>query len=281
MNLDEVATQWRPAPIEDEAVPDRSTGLAVAGLWDGPAPDETVPPLWHWFHFLEWTPHSRLGTDGHPADGPLLPPIEDRRRMFAGGMCTIHQPLRYGEPVRRRRSIHSVRTKEGRTGQLLFVTTRCELTQRGATCVVEHQDVVYRSGPATVDYRDVALATAEPDVGEAPCLRLHTDPPLLFRMSALTANHHRIHYDLPYAVDVEHYPSLVVQGPLLVLHMLEIPRRRGVAERQLTMTYRLHSPVYVGEPLAAVVEKSSGDAETLRIATARHQRHASLKLRYV
>jgi 3-methylfumaryl-CoA hydratase len=38
---------------------------------------------------------------------------------------------------------------------------------------------------------------------------------LLFRYSALTFNGHRIHYDRPYATEVEGYPGLVVHGPLL------------------------------------------------------------------
>ncbi|MET3580348.1 hydroxyacyl-ACP dehydratase HTD2-like protein with hotdog domain [Mesorhizobium robiniae] len=37
---------------------------------------------------------------------------------------------------------------------------------------------------------------------------------LLFRYSALTFNGHRIHYDAPYATAVEHYPGLVIHGPL-------------------------------------------------------------------
>ncbi len=40
------------------------------------------------------------------------------------------------------------------------------------------------------------------------------DPVLLFRYSALTFNGHRIHYDAPYATSVEHYPGLVIHGPL-------------------------------------------------------------------
>ena len=37
----------------------------------------------------------------------------------------------------------------------------------------------------------------------------------LFFYNAMLWNAHRIHYDLPYATGVEHYPGLVVHGPLL------------------------------------------------------------------
>ena len=53
--------------------------------------------------------------------------------------------------------------------------------------------------------------------------------PVLFRFSALTFNAHRIHYDAAYATEVEHYPDVVVQGPLTAMllagsaaHHLEI-----------------------------------------------------------
>ena len=46
------------------------------------------------------------------------------------------------------------------------------------------------------------------------------DPVALFRYSALTFNGHRIHYDRPYAMEVEHYPGLVVHGPLIATLLL-------------------------------------------------------------
>ena len=54
------------------------------------------------------------------------------------------------------------------------------------------------------------------------------DPKLLFRFSAVTANAHRIHYDHPYATEVEGYPDLVVHGPLTAILLAELARtRRG------------------------------------------------------
>ncbi|MEX0309102.1 MAG: acyl dehydratase, partial [Tateyamaria sp.] len=46
------------------------------------------------------------------------------------------------------------------------------------------------------------------------------DATLLFRYSALTFNGHRIHYDQPYARQVEGYDGLVVHGPLLAQHLM-------------------------------------------------------------
>lgn len=276
----ELVSGWRPEPVEDECTPDLAVGAAAAGLWGTAAPVAVAPPMWHWFHFVEWTPRHLLGADGHPADGHFLPPVPDRRRMFAGGTCTLHRPVAYGEPVRRRRTMLGARLKDGRTGTLLFVTVRSELYQSGQLCLVEDQDIVYRSGPGDADRRGVALATTGPDIDPDSALPLVTDPPLLMRMSALTGNQHRIHYDNPYATEVEHYPALVVHGPLLVLHMLELPRRALPGRTPTTISYRLHSPVYVGEPLAAVAEPGNSPPLSLRVATARDARHASVELRW-
>lgn len=48
---------------------------------------------------------------------------------------------------------------------------------------------------------------------------------LLFRYSAITFNAHRIHFDLPYAQKVEHYPGLVIHGPLQAMWLIEAARR--------------------------------------------------------
>lgn len=56
-------------------------------------------------------------------------------------------------------------------------------------------------------------------------MKTHTvsfDSTLLFRYSALTFNGHRIHYDENYARQVEGYDGLVVHGPLLAHHLMQM-----------------------------------------------------------
>lgn len=276
MDLGEAVRDWHPEDVHDQEVFDPAVAAAAAGMWNADPPTGEVPPLWHWFHFLDWVAQRRIGPDGHPADGHFLPPLPDRRRMFAGGTWTRHAPLRYGEPVHRKRSLADVRAKHGRSGDLLFVTVRTELSQDGRLCHTEEQDIVYRSGPSAIDLRTTRLST-EPPPGPV-ALPLHTDEPLLFRMSALTANQHRIHYDRPYTVDVEHYPALVVHGPLLVLHMLEVIRRSPDTPPPNRVSFRLRSPAFVGEPLAAVSERRQDGTLALRIASAREPAHATAEV---
>ena len=61
---------------------------------------------------------------------------------------------------------------------------------------------------------------------------------MLFRYSALTFNGHRIHYDQPYARDVEGYSGLVVHGPLLAQHLMLMAMRSlgGLSEFKFRAT---------------------------------------------
>ena len=244
-DLHDVLTGWRPGPVETSEVIGPWPAAAFAALLDLPAPPvRELPPLWYWFQFLEPTRQSTLGEDGHPSEGRFLPPIPDRRRMIAGGRLEVHAPILIGDRIDRRSELAGVEVKEGRSGRMVFVTVRHEYRRGGELLLTEHQDVVYRSQPAGEQRR---LAPPEP-AGEPPYdwkIRTPTGPQLLFRFIALTYNTHRIHYDRPYAVEVEGYPDLVVHGPLLALLLLEIPRRH--VDRPITsFGYRLSSPVFAG-----------------------------------
>lgn len=240
---------WNPGPqtATDELPP--SPAAALAALLDrpedAPAAGEELPPLWHWLYFLEWAPQAELGADGHPARGHFLPPIPERTRMFAGGRLRLHAPLRVGRPAERTSALAGVNVKQGRAGELLFVTVRHEIRQDGELRVTDEQDLVYRSGAAPARHElQTGPVPSSPNPWRLP---LVAEPPLLFRFSALTANAHRIHYDLPYARDVEGFPALVVHGPLLAVLMAELPRRHAPDRRVTGLAYRFRRPVFAGE----------------------------------
>lgn len=199
--------EWRPEPLVETDALTAEPSRALAAVLEADAPGDVLPPLWHWVHFLQWPGHSELGADGHPTDGRFLPPIPDRRRMFAGGRLTVTAPLRLGVPAERTSSLGGVVVKQGRSGEMAFVTVRQEYRQDGELRVVEEQDYVYRSGESSAKDPDAARPTETPS-SDAPWQRAFTgDPVRLFRFSALTANAHRIHYDAPYAREVERYPD--------------------------------------------------------------------------
>ncbi|QFT82249.1 hypothetical protein FIU89_16610 [Roseovarius sp. THAF27] len=177
---------------------------------DAPEMGADMPPLWHWCAFPPVCPLEELASDGHPKLGGFLPPVPLGRRMWAGGTLRFGAPLRVGVPFTSRSVIARVTEKSGRTGRMVFVSVDHELRAEGAVVITERQDIVYLDlptefrPPAKQPMPEEALATWTQTVNEA----------LLFRFSAITFNAHRIHYDLPYASEVEHYPGLVVHGPM-------------------------------------------------------------------
>jgi 3-methylfumaryl-CoA hydratase len=250
---------WSPGPVTTTDVIGPWPAAAFSALLDLPttaaAEGEPLPPLWHWLYFLEHPRRSELGEDGHPAHGHFLPPVPDRRRMFAGGRLRVHAPIRVGDRVERKAELLDVRPRTGRSGEMLFVTARYEFRRAGELLVTEEQDIVYRSQPAGAPR---PVNRAEPAPSTEPehrwRIELPTDPTLLFRFSALTYNTHRIHYDEPYATGAEGYPGLVVHGPLLAMLLMEIPRRERPDALVTAVDFRLVRPAFAGNPVVATGE---------------------------
>jgi 3-methylfumaryl-CoA hydratase len=205
-----------------------------------PRPGDALPPGWHWLYFLEAKPTSELGPDGHPRRGGFLPPVPLPRRMWAGGRIEFLQPLRIGDAIRRDSEIISVEPKHGRSGDLVFVTVRHTISTGNEVAVREEHDIVYRDAARPGD----PPPHAKPAPANAAWQRsLAGDPVLLFRYSALTFNGHRIHYDLDYVRNEEHYPGLIVHGPLQTTLLLDLCRRHE--QRPVRrLEYRALHPVF-------------------------------------
>ena len=219
--------------------------LSVRALLDNSEaefrPGDPLPPAWQWFYFLPRARQSGLGTDGHPQRGGFLPPVALPRRMFAGGRLTVHAPLQLGRPAIREGEILKVSEKRGGSGLLVFVTVAYRFLQENTVCLVEEQDIVYREPGAP------ATAPEPADLPSPPAgawTRMVTpDSRLLFRFSAVTFNAHRIHYDRPYAMEVEGYPGLVVHGPLTAVLLMDLVRRH--TDRSVThFSFRAKAPLF-------------------------------------
>ena len=152
-----------------------------------------------------------------------------------GGRLEFHQPLRVGDEIARTSRIASVDAKAGRSGTLVFVTVRHEITSALGLAIAEEHDIVYRDAPAP---NAVPSPPIPAPVDESFGRGIHPDAVLLFRYSALTFNGPRIHYDRPCVTDVEGYPGLVVHGPLIVTLFVDLPRRErpGARLRQFAFT---------------------------------------------
>ena len=214
---------------------------------DDPFPriGDPLPIGWHAVLFPRVVRHSQIGPDGHPARGDFLPPVPLPRRMFAGKTVTFPGELRVGDEVHRVSTIHNIESKEGRTGDMVFVTVKTDIHGPRGLAVTELQNIVYRANPAP------GAKAPEPQPAPMPARwekAVTPDTVMLFRFSALTYNGHRIHYDLPYVTQVENYPGLIVNGGLTTLMMFELAREH--AGRPIArIASRNVSPLFVGRTL--------------------------------
>jgi 3-methylfumaryl-CoA hydratase len=207
-----------------------------------------VPPAWHWVFFAPPARQSDLGPDGHEFADDLLPPHRGMRRMWAGSRLAFEGDLRIGERLSRRSRVAAVDRKHGRSGPFLLVRLEHAIEGESGGRVAEEQDLIFRAPSAP------PLATSEPAASESPSAaferRLVPDPVLLFRFSAATGNPHRIHYDYPYAIEVEGYPGLVVHGPLMAILMLDLMRRTHSGERVRRLAFRAERPAFLPDALS-------------------------------
>lgn len=227
----------------------------------GPAAN-IAPQGIHWCLCLPDAPTASLAADGHPRrDGSrdsFLPPIPLPRRMWASSKVEFLAPIAAGAKIERVSTVADITEKSGSSGALVFVEVDHETQANDALAVKERQTIVYRAAGGNPD--------PEPGTGlpDWPIHRRITPTePLLFRYSALTFNSHRIHYDRPYATEVEGYRGLVVHGPLTATLLLDLAARALGSNALARFAFRGQSPAIAGEALHLI-----GKAENNNIALA-------------
>ncbi len=247
--------------------------VALTATLDHPdaavASGTALPPLWHWLYFLPMQRQSEIGVDGHPRRGGFLPPVALPRRMWAGSQFEFRSPLRVGDVVARTSTIEDVRSKDGRSGRLVFVKVRHALHSNGAAdpAIVEFHDIVYRDAPVP---GDVPPPPQQAPV-DAPWQRqVLADAVLLFRYSALTFNGHRIHYDRPYATQVEGYPGLIVHGPLIATLLMDLLRRQMPDADVASFNFKAVRPTFDQHPLQ-VNGALQADRKTVKLWAQDHE----------
>lgn len=240
-----------------------------------PHPGIMPPHLPQGIHFALCTPEAptaQLGEDGHPArdDSPesFLPPFPMPRRMWASSKMQFVAPIAIDAAVERTSKVVSVSEKEGGSGRLAFVDVEHHTRANGTVAVIETQTLVYREAAAP----DAPLSPPPPgdaafDPSGWDAHRVLTpDARLLFRYSALTFNTHRIHYDAPYARDIERYRGLVVHGPLTASLLLQLAARELGENRLRSFAFRGLSPAIAGEALHLVMRAKDDGYELAAFA---------------
>jgi 3-methylfumaryl-CoA hydratase len=270
--LDHAAWVGRSETLEDIA--SRSAAIGLGAVLDAPLDASETDtarlfPLGHWLQFTPSAPMSELGADGHPRLGGFMPPLPLPRRMWAGSRIAFHAPVSVGQRLRKTTTIESITPKTGSTGSLCFVVLRHEVEADGAPALVEHQTIVYREAVA-VDPSTPSPARPPRADGTAPdgwdwTRALRPDEVTLFRYSALTFNTHRIHYDRPYATEVEGYPGLVVHGPLSATYIVDSFLRQHPGSELSAFEFSARAPIFAGELIHVVGRADGVGAEELAV----------------
>lgn len=234
-------------------------------------PDASIPYLWHWAAFPEFLPLAELGPDGHPALGKFLPPLGFPRRMWAAGRLTFSGRLRIAEPLRRQSEVLSITEKAGATGRMVFVRVAHTIEGENGGRIEETQDIVYLDIPDRFRPPAAIPVPEDADFDEAVAI----NEARLFRYSAATANAHGIHYDLPYARDVEKYPALVVHGPLQATLLIEACCRHSGA-RPARFAFRGVHPMFNDGPLRLMGTRRAGE-QAIDLCTGAAAGHQALQ----
>jgi 3-methylfumaryl-CoA hydratase len=197
--------------------------------------------------------------------------------MAAGGRVVFHSPLVVGANAERVSRVLSVERKEGRSGTLGFVTVEHRIDSNGVTVIREEQDLVYRE--------HARRGAPQPAATRAPAnaewqREIVPNEVLLFRYSALTFNGHSIHYDPAYVRDVEHYPGLVVHGPLIATLLVDLAARFVPAAQVRKYTYRAVRPTFLGHPFV-VSGRRSDDGRAIDLWAQDHEGWLTMTARAV
>jgi 3-methylfumaryl-CoA hydratase len=224
-----------------------------------------APQAIHWVLCTPEATTAQLGIDGHPqrsdSRDSFFPPVPLARRMWASSKVEFIAPISVDAEIERISTIAAISEKDGRTGKLVFVDVAHEMRANGELVVSEMQTLVYRE--ATTAKATPAPPIAAPDFSEWHFHRTITpNEALLFRFSAITFNTHRIHYDVPYAIEEEGYRGLVVHGPLMSSLLLDLAGREYGHNALKTYSFRAQSPAFANEPLH-LVGRREGDSVIL------------------
>ena len=231
-----------------------------------PQQGEPLPALWHWYGFPPAVSMDELGGDGHPKLGGFLPPVPFERRMWASGNLTFLGDLLVGDEIEKTSTITGIDEKQGSTGGMVFVNVEHELRGRGGLAIREAQTIVYLP---------IQPQFTPPPKKQGPTDDLVFDvhhpvsTSLLFRYSAITFNAHRVHFDLPYAQNVEHYPGLIVHGPMQAnLLMAEAAAWKG--RRPDQFSFRGVHPMFHDSDIQLRATKRDGGLDLCKVADAGH-----------
>lgn len=203
-----------------------------------------LPHLYHWLYFLPIVNNEQLAEDGHPKKGGFLPPIPFPKRMWAGGRLQFLKNITVNQKIKRESDIVKIEFKQGKSGDMYFVTVKHSIFADDKLAIVEEQDIVYRDTRNQVQTQPAMIASAVEAKPFSYKKQFPINTTSLFRYSALTFNSHKIHYDRPYAMQEEGYPGLVVHGPFLATLLIHFFKQEYPTKTIQSFDFRAVNPVF-------------------------------------
>ncbi|MFW1759977.1 hypothetical protein [Acinetobacter calcoaceticus] len=169
--------------------------------------------------------------------------------MWAGGRLQFLNPILINQQLRRESEIIKVEFKQGRSGNLYFVTVKHSIFADDVLALIEEHDIVYREASSSLQSKSVEVAKSiekaiQTEKAYSYRKSFPVDTVTLFRYSALTFNGHKIHYDRSYCTQIEGYPGLVVHGPLLATLLLHVLNQEHPDKKVATFEFRAVKPVF-------------------------------------
>ena len=243
---------------EDVVTASQVGRLAAALDVDHPAPDEgdAIPPAWHGAFFPPLVKVSGLREDGQPAGDGITPPVPLARRTLAGVSATFHAPIRIGDRLTKVTEIADIIVDEDVAHPNVLVIIRENISSSRGVAVVEERKLFYFG-------EDGAGATQAPPIipEQAAWSRTYeSNPAMIFRLSAVRYNTHRVHYDREYTTKVEGLPGLVVPLTLVSALMLELCRANVPEQSIGSFSYRSVKRVFDLGPFTVCGELGGGKA---------------------
>ena len=221
-----------------------------------PEDERVCPPGIHWGLAPALPAMTELGEDGSEAKGLFLPPVSLPRRMWAGGQVECVGDICLGMEIARRSTISDIRMREGKSGPLCFISLTHEIRSANTLLLRERQDLVFRGGGHAPQPTSTPHEAASGDVEWT----VEPTAAMLFRFSAFMFNAHRVHYDVPYAVEGDGYGGLLVHGPLQAALLLN-QASRMLGRVAAGMDYRCLAPLVAGSPMAVRTRRNATGAE--------------------
>ncbi|VEU24236.1 DEKNAAC105460 [Brettanomyces naardenensis] len=175
--------------------------------------------------------------------------------MWVGGefLFDPENPLRFGDNVQFEETVE--RVKSLNHNETIFVDYNRRYVNEAGLSQVEKRRICYLYGLYSEEERASPTDTIRPDEYKWITLSKVTN----FRMSALTFNSHLLHYDESYCKEVEGYPKVVVQAPLLFEIALQFwLNRAGKGKDVKRIKYKVSRPVFVDQQVKVCFKEMDG-----------------------